>query len=60
MEEVSEPERIRKAHMGKTIASARTHGPISQKEAEFLLDEYLKEWQGQTDRNQQNFRNLFG
>jgi hypothetical protein len=45
---------------GKTIASARIHGLISREEAEFLVDEYLKEWQAKTDLNQQNFRNLFG
>jgi hypothetical protein len=45
---------------GKTIASARTHGLISQEEAEFLVDEYLKELQAKTDWNERNFRNLFG
>ena len=40
---------------GKSIASARKNGLISEEEAQFLLDEYLKEfktnngWDGKSD-----------
>jgi hypothetical protein len=50
---------LEKRIWGKSIAAARKHGLISNEEAEFLVDEYLKEWQAKTDCNQQNFRNLF-
>ena len=39
---------------GKSIASARMHGLISEQEAQFLIDEYLREfkakngWDGKT------------
>ena len=39
---------------GKTIASARTHGIISEQEAQFLVEQYLQEfrkkngWDGRT------------
>ena len=29
---------------GKTIASARTHGIISEQEAQFLINQYLQEF----------------
>jgi len=44
---------------GKSIASARKNGLISEDEADFLLAEYLKEYQAKADWNLQNFRNLF-
>jgi hypothetical protein len=45
---------------GKTIASARRNGLISEQEANFLLDEYLKECKAKIDWSSQNFGNLFG
>ncbi len=33
---------------GKSIASARTNGLISEEEAQFLLDEYLKEFKSKS------------
>ena len=61
MEELREPEEIEKnVFWGKSIASARTNGLISEEEANFLLDEYLKECMGKTDWKSQNFGNLFG
>jgi hypothetical protein len=45
---------------GKSIASARTKGLISEEEAKFLLDEYLKEFKAKTDWRSQNFGKLFG
>ena len=35
---------LEKRIWGKSIASARKNGLISEEEAEFLLDEYLKEF----------------
>jgi hypothetical protein len=45
---------------GKTIASARRNGLLSQQEADFLLDEYLRECKAKSDWNLQNFGKLFG
>ena len=36
--------KLEKRIWGKSIASARNHGLISEEEAKFLLDEYLKEF----------------
>lgn len=52
--------KLEKRIWGKSIASARTNGLISEEEAKFLLDEYLKEFQAKTDWNSQNFGCLFG
>jgi len=52
--------KLEKRIWGKSIASARTNGLISEEEAKFLLDEYLKEFQAKTDWNSQNFGRLFG
>ena len=60
MEELSEQDENGKTYLGKSIASARTNGLISEEEAKFLLDEYLKEFQAKTDWNSQNFGRLFG
>jgi hypothetical protein len=51
---------LEKRIWGKSIASARTNGLISEQEANFLLDEYLKECKAKSDWNLQNFGNLFG
>ena len=51
---------LEKRIWGKSIASARTNGLISEEEADFLLDEYLKEYRAKTDWNAQNFGKLFG
>ena len=51
---------LEKRIWGKSIASARKNGLISQQEADFLLDEYLKECKAKSDWNLQNFGNLFG
>lgn len=50
---------LEKRIWGKSIATARKHGLISEEEATFLLDEYLEECKGKTGWNQQNFANLF-
>jgi len=52
--------KLEKHIWGKSIASARTHGLISEEEAKFLLDEYLKEFKAKTDWKSQNFGHLFG
>ena len=51
---------LEKRIWGKSIASARTKGLISKEEADFLLDQYLKECKAKTDWHIQNFSNLFG
>lgn len=51
---------LEKRIWGKSIASARTHGLISEQEANFLLEEYLKECKAKSDWSFQNFGNLFG
>lgn len=51
---------LEKRIWGKSIASARTHGLISKEEADFLLDEYFRDFKANTDGNLQNFANLFG
>jgi hypothetical protein len=51
---------LEKRIWGKSIASARTMGLISEKEADFLLDQYLKECKSKSDWNVHNFGNLFG
>jgi hypothetical protein len=51
---------LEKRIWGKSIASARTNGLISEEEADFLLDEYLKEYRAKTDWSVQNFGRLFG
>jgi hypothetical protein len=51
---------LEKRIWGKSIASARTNGLISELEATFLLDEYLKECKAKRDWNFQNFGKLFG
>lgn len=51
---------LEKRIWGKSIASARKNGVISEEEADFLLDEYLKEYRAKADRNLQNFSKLFG
>ena len=50
---------LEKRIWGKSIASARTIGLISGQEADFLLDQYLKECKAKTDWNFHNFGNLF-
>jgi len=52
--------KLEKRIWGKSIASARTHGLISEEEAKFLLDEYLKEFKAKTDWKSRNFGCLFG
>jgi hypothetical protein len=52
--------KLEKRIWGKSIASARRNGLISEEEAKFLLDEYLKEFKAKTDWKSQNFGNLFG
>jgi hypothetical protein len=52
--------KLEKCIWGKTIASARINGLISEEEAKFLLEEYLKEFKAKTDWNSQNFGSLFG
>jgi hypothetical protein len=52
--------RLEKLIWGKSIASARTSGLISEEEADFLLNEYLNECKAKLDWNLQNFGNLFG
>jgi hypothetical protein len=52
--------KLEKRIWGKSIAFARTHGLISAEEAEFLLDEYLKEFKERTDWKSRNFGRLFG
>ncbi|MGH7874970.1 MAG: hypothetical protein ACREQO_22475 [Candidatus Binatia bacterium] len=51
---------LEKRIWGKSIASARTTGLISEQEADFLLDQYLTECKAKTDWNFRNFGNLFG
>lgn len=51
---------LEKLIWGKSIAFARSNGLISEDEADFLLDEYLKECKAKTDWHLQNFGNLFG
>lgn len=51
---------LEKRIWGKSIASARRNGLISEQEASFLLDEYLKECKAKSDWNSQNFGTLFG
>lgn len=46
---------------GKSIASARTSGLISEEEAQFLLDEYLKEFKSKSEWTwQKHFGSLLG
>jgi hypothetical protein len=46
---------------GKSIASARTNGLISEAEAQFLLDEYLKEFKAKSGWTwQKHFGSLLG
>lgn len=46
---------------GRSIASARTKGLISEDEAAFLLDEYLKEFKSKSDWTwQKHFGSLLG
>lgn len=52
--------KLEKRIWGKSIASARNHGLISEEEAKFLLDEYLKEFKAKTDWKSRNFARLFG
>lgn len=52
--------KLEKRIWGKSIASARTNGLISEEEAKFLLDEYLKEFKAKKDWKSQNFGRLFG
>jgi len=52
--------KLEKRIWGKSIASARTRGLISEEEAKFLLDEYLKEFKAKTDWKARNFGRLFG
>ena len=52
--------KLEKRIWGKSIASARTNGIISEEEAKYLLDEYLKEFKARTDWRSQNFGSLFG
>lgn len=52
--------KLEKRIWGKSIASARTHGLISEEEAKFLLDEYLKEFKAKSDWESRNFGSLFG
>jgi hypothetical protein len=51
---------LEKRIWGKSIASARTNGLISEEEADFLLDEYLRECKAKSGWNQRNFGTLFG
>ena len=60
MESYVNRKELEKRIWGKSIASARTNGLISEEEANFLLDEYLKECMGKTYWKSQNFGNLFG
>jgi hypothetical protein len=52
--------KLEKRIWGKSIAFARQHGLISEEEAKFLLDEYLKEFKARTDWKSRNFGSLFG
>ena len=52
--------KLEKRIWGKSIAAARTNGLISEEEAKFLLDEYLKEFKAKKDWKSQNFARLFG
>ena len=52
--------KLEKRIWGKSIAFARNHGVISEEEAKFLLDEYLKEFKARTDWKSRNFGSLFG
>ena len=52
--------KLEKRIWGKSIASARRNGLISEEEAKFLLDEYLREFKAKTDWKSQNFGSLFG
>jgi hypothetical protein len=46
---------------GKSIAAARTNGLISEEEAQFLLDEYLKEFKLKSGWTwQKHFGSLLG
>jgi len=60
LEEEVNRAKLEKRIWGKSIASARTKGLISEEEARFLLDEYLKEFKAKTDWRSQNFGRLFG
>jgi hypothetical protein len=52
--------KLEKRIWGKSIAFARTHGLISEEEAQFLLNEYLTEFKAKTDWKSRNFARLFG
>jgi hypothetical protein len=52
---------LEKRIWGRSIASARANGLISEAEAEFLLDEYLKEFKSKSGWTwQKHFSSLLG
>lgn len=52
---------LEKRIWGKSIAYARTNGLISEAEAQFLLDEYLKEFKSKSGWTwQKHFGSLLG